>query len=253
MTLTNPRPIVETAGDYYQSLSYISHSSKSAGLIDRIYLIIRHFTIKWKYRLVNPHLNNKSLLDVGCGTGNFVAYCKSQGIDVAGVEPSAEARAKASENRISVYESLNQLPDIKYEVITLWHVLEHIYALDETIQKLKSKLSESGTIFIAVPNFESEDAKHYKSLWAGFDVPRHVWHFSKKIMEKLLEKHELKVVNEVPMKLDSYYVSLLSEKNGADGKLSIPSLIRALVNGFRSNRKGKQEMNYSSIIYMIQR
>ncbi len=250
MTITNPHPTIDSAGAYYQSSEYISHSSKSSGLIDHIYLIIRHFTIKWKFRLVKPHIKNNKLLDIGCGTGNFAGYCKAQGVDVYGIEPSSEARNKTMEKSIKVFKSLDELPDVKFNVITLWHVLEHIHSLQDTLAKIKNLLADNGTIFIAVPNLESEDAEHYKEFWAGFDVPRHVWHFSKKSMQQLLIGSGLKPFHKEPMKLDAFYVSLLSEKYKANGKLSIVSAIKAVFFGFKSNWKAKSKLNYSSIIYM---
>ena len=253
MTLTNPRPAMDEAGGYYQSSQYISHSSKSSSLIDRIYLIIRYFTIIWKYRLVKPYLQNNTLLDIGCGTGNFAGYCKTHQIDAYGIEPSSEARTKTTEQRIKVFEALEELPDVKFSVITLWHVLEHIYSLHDTLAKIKNLLADNGIIFIAVPNLESEDAKHYKEFWAGYDVPRHVWHFSKNSMEDLLLKSGLKLVHKEPLKLDAYYVSMLSEKYKAQGKLSIVNSMKAVFYAIKSNWKAKSKLNYSSIIYMAQK
>ena len=251
MVLTNPRPRQENAGAYYQSPNYISHSNLATGLITCIYLIIRTFTLRWKYNLIQPYLKENLLLDVGAGTGNFLRFCKQSGVNIYGVEPSAEAREKI--RGILIVESIDKLPDIKFNVITLWHVLEHIYDLAETIEKLKAKLSDSGIIFIAVPNWQSADSSHYKEMWAAYDVPRHVWHFSQTSMKSLLKHAGLNVKKIVPMRLDAYYVSLLSEKNHANGKLSILNAIKALANGYRSNLKAKSNMNYSSLIYLVQK
>ena len=148
MVMTNPRPGQQSANTYYQSNSYISHTSVAHGLLDSIYLLIRHLTYSWKYSLIKPYLNPALLLDVGCGTGHFLSFCKKQGTEVYGVEPSADARAKTT--AINVVESLEKLPDIKFNVITLWHVLEHIYDLESTLEKLKALLDDHGIIFIAV-------------------------------------------------------------------------------------------------------
>ena len=252
MVLTNPRPSADHAADYYQSSEYISHSSKSSGLIDYIYLIIRRFTMKWKLKLVRPYLNTRTLLDIGCGTGTFAGYCKENDITTYGVEPSPHARSKA-EKKINVFESLEKLPDVKFSVITLWHVIEHIYDLSKTLAEIKNHLADNGIIFIAVPNLESLDARHYKEYWAAYDVPRHVWHFSKKSMEELLLKSGFKVIQKVPMKLDSYYVSLLSEKYKTGGKLLFTNAFKAILIGIKSNWTARKTMNYSSIIYLVQR
>ncbi len=250
-TITNPRPPEAQAGKYYQSDSYISHTSAAAGIMDYIYLIMRKFTLIWKYNLIKHQLSTKTLLDMGCGTGNFLNYCVKSGVDAYGVEPSLDAQAIARNKHI--VQSLDDLPDSKFNVITLWHVLEHIYNLEGILSQLKTRLAENGTIFIAVPNRESFDADHYKELWAGYDVPRHVWHFSKKDMIALMEKEGLKVKEIIPMKLDAFYVSMLSEKNSNNGKLPLTSTIRAILNALKSNRKAKTEMNYSSLIYLIQK
>ena len=253
MVFTNPRPTADHAGDYYQSAQYISHSSKSSGLIDYIYLIIRHFTIKWKLNLVQPYLKTRILLDIGCGTGNFAGYCQQNNIDTYGVEPSLEARTKAKEQNIKVFESLEKLPDVKFNVITLWHAIEHIYDLPKALSEIRNHLADNGIIFIAVPNYESADASHYKEYWAGYDVPRHVWHFSKKSMAALLSKSGLRIISRIPMKLDSFYVSLLSEKYKGNGNLSITGTLKAISTGIKSNWKARKAMNYSSIIYLVQR
>jgi 2-polyprenyl-3-methyl-5-hydroxy-6-metoxy-1,4-benzoquinol methylase len=251
MTLTNPRPKENEAGKYYQSTSYISHTAAAAGLMDYIYLIVRGFTLKSKYKLIKPHLHNNLLLDVGCGTGHFLNYCSSNSVSAFGVEPSKAARDAAHNEH--VFTSISEMPSKKFSVITLWHVLEHIYNLEGTICQLKSIMAENGTIFIAVPNLQSFDASKYQELWAAYDVPRHVWHFSKKDMITLIEKQGLKVKQIFPMKLDVFYVSLLSEKYSSNGKLSFVSIAKAIVTGIRSNIKARKETNYSSLIYLIQK
>ncbi len=251
MVMTNPRPDQHTADTYYQSKSYISHTSTATGLYDYIYLIIRQLTLRWKYSLIKHYVNAGQILDVGSGTGHFLSFCKKQGTEVCGVEPSPDARAKTS--AIQVVESLEKLPDIKFNVITLWHVLEHIYDLQSTLEKLKALLNDHGIIFIAVPNWQSFDATHYKEKWAAYDVPRHVWHFSKDNMETLIKNSGLRLKKIIPMKLDSYYVSLLSEKNRANGQMSPSIALKGFMRGYQSNLKATTSMNYSSLIYLVQK
>lgn len=253
LVLTNPRPAQETAGIYYQATNYISHTSAASGIIDYIYLIFRMLTLRWKLRLIQPYLQGNLLLDVGCGTGHFLKHCKHAGVEIYGVEPSPEARVIATRHNLTVVERLEKLPDIKFNVITLWHVLEHIYDLKGTIQELKNRLTENGIIFIAVPNWQSFDSTYYKDQWAGYDVPRHVWHFSKTTMALLLKNAGLRIKKIIPMKLDAYYVSLLSEKYAQNGNLSLVHTLHAITLGYRSNRKGRREMNYSSLIYLVQK
>ena len=248
MVLTNPRPNSKDASFYYKSTNYISHTSSAKGWLDHIYLIFRRLTLRWKHSLIKPYLQQNLLLDVGSGTGQFLAYCKEQGVNVYGVEPSESARSHSQ--GITITETIDALPDIKFDVITLWHVLEHVYELQSILSKLKARLSDNGIIFIAVPNWQSYDATHYKEMWAAYDVPRHIWHFSKESMNKLLANNGLKLKGIIPMKLDAYYVSLLSEKNIGHGKLSPTNVLRGVTQGFRSNLKGARNMNHSSLIYL---
>lgn len=252
MVVTSPRPTSSEAVRYYESNEYISHTARSKGLIDSIYLIIRYFTLNWKYSLVKPFLKGQPLLDFGCGTGSFLGVCERRGTKVYGIEPSSEARKQIG-GTVSVSDSLESLPAIKFDVITLWHVLEHIYPLLDTLEDLKTRLTQNGTIFIAVPNCESDDALQYGEYWAAYDVPRHIWHFSKQTMSALIQKSGLRIKAILPMKLDAYYISLLSEKNKSGGKLGLFRAVRAIGKGFRSNLRAKEKLNYSSLIYIVEK
>ena len=249
--VTSPRPDEAMLPGYYQSKKYISHTDSSSGLVDKVYQIARTFTVKWKYNIIRKHSSVKpgSVLDFGCGTGSFLKYCQNKGLKTAGVEPSNIAREKAEQ--ILGQPIVPELPQIreKFDAITLWHVLEHVYHLDVTLSTLKERLNENGTIFIAVPNLKSIDAHHYGEDWAAFDVQRHLWHFSKETMERLLNNHNLKLREVLPMRLDAFYVSLLSEKykNGHKGVSNLSHAIRV---GLKSNNMAKITGEYSSLIYI---
>lgn len=249
--LTNPRPDQASIGRYYLSEKYISHTGSRKTFFDRIYTLVRERALIAKYNLVSRYCPSGKILDYGCGTGEFLHTFQKKNWTIAGVEPSEIASAKATQLLGQVpAKSLEEVSSEKFDVITLWHVLEHVHALDETIASLKSKLNTGGTIFIAVPNRESYDATHYEKYWAGYDVPRHLWHFSKENMNQLLKNCGLKIAAIEPMKFDSYYVSLLSEgyKNP-----SSPSWLRwtkALRTGLASNRKAGKSINYSSLIFI---
>jgi len=254
-TLTSPRPTDEVIGSYYLSNDYISHSNKATSIIDHLYLLARKFTLRWKINLLtkNSEGSRKRILDYGSGTGAFLQYCTSQGWAASGVEPSENARSFCQKNnQLSVYQSINEIEEDKFNAITLWHVLEHIPDLDCILQQLKSKLSSTGTLFIAVPNHTSWDGRHYKEYWAGYDVPRHLWHFSRENMDKLLNKNGLTVTKVIPMKLDAYYISLLSEKYKRK-KSTIFGMIVAFINGTRSNWQAARTGEYSSLIYIVKR
>jgi 2-polyprenyl-3-methyl-5-hydroxy-6-metoxy-1,4-benzoquinol methylase len=249
--ITSPRPEEKTLGSYYESPEYISHSGKSSGAIGWIYNIVRYFSLRWKKNIISQFSQTGSILDFGCGSGEFLNVLQKANWNIAGVEPSELARKKALVLTGNIiYSSLNEIQGKEFDSITAWHVIEHVPAPLQTIQQLKSHLKKSGTIFIAVPNYQSPDAKRYKNHWAGFDVPRHLWHFSKQSMHTLLEKSGLEVIKIIPMRLDAYYVSLLSEKYKAENKLSPIHYIKGAVAGLASNLRARIEKNHSSLIYI---
>ncbi len=251
--ITTPRPDTNRLSEYYQSEEYISHSGKSSGGIGFLYKIARSFSLNWKKKIIQKHKITGNILDFGCGTGEFLNTMQGAGWEVTGVEPSDSARLK-SEILLAqkTYHSLDGFPERKFDVITTWHVLEHVPDLIETILKLKSLLKKDGTIFIAVPNYQCHDATFYKELWAGYDVPRHLWHFSKRSMSLLLESIGLKLVDTIPMKLDAYYVSMLSEKYRTKNQLPLTCLLKGFASGLKSNLKARRETNHSSLIYIAE-
>ncbi|HEY3429958.1 MAG TPA: class I SAM-dependent methyltransferase, partial [Cyclobacteriaceae bacterium] len=251
LAITSPRPDIDKLGRYYQSDEYISHSGKSPGGIGFLYKIARSFSLNWKKKTIHQHKTNGSVLDFGCGTGEFLSSMGQSGWEVAGVEPSPAARLKAEGlTRQKVYSALENIPQKKFDVITAWHVIEHVPNLIETSRQLTGLLKKDGIIFIAVPNYQSPDADSYQNHWAGFDVPRHLWHFSKSSMTTLLQSAGLKLIDIIPMKLDAYYVSMLSEKYRNTNKIGLGTLFRGFISGLQSNVKARKNLNHSSLIYV---
>lgn len=248
---TNPRPAEHEIGKYYQSEEYISHSNTSKGIVNRLYQMVRKHTLKKKLKLVNSLSKKGAILDIGCGTGNFLDTCKQDGWSATGIEPDPKARQFAKENYgLDVREeaALSNLPSSSYEIITMWHVLEHVHRLNERVEELKRLLKPGGTIIIAVPNSSSKDAEMYGPYWAAWDVPRHLYHFTPKDIETLFHNHGLRVQKVLPMPFDSYYVSMLSEKY----RTGSPKLIRAAISGLRSNMAASSTgKTYSSQVYII--
>lgn len=216
-----------------------------------LYQTVRNFTNKSKAKLVQRLSKGKSILDIGCATGEFLIACKQKGFIVYGVEPNEKAREVALENHKLVINDLSFLDECEsnsFDVITMWHVLEHVHEINKRMQQVYRLLREDGTAIIALPNYESYDAAHYKENWAAYDVPRHLFHFNKTSFETLAKKNGFQLREILPMKFDSYYVSLLSEKY-LNGK---GSLVKATFRGFLSNLKARQNNNqYSSLIYII--
>lgn len=252
---TSPRPDQKSISDYYKSTQYISHINKPNNLIDFIYLKARSYTLRWKHKIITSKNNEIGhLLDYGCGTGEFLAHMSSKNWKVSGVEPADQAREKAKKltnnSNAVITEDVKDLVGEKFDVITMWHVLEHVPQPGVLLTQLKSMLKSTGQLIIAVPNKESFDAEYYNQYWAGYDVPRHFWHFTKSTIQQLLSSQDLHVDEIIPMKLDAYYVSLLSEKYKNPKGRNIMSFIKAIKTGFLSNSKSKKTLNYSSLIYI---
>ncbi|MEO9965836.1 MAG: class I SAM-dependent methyltransferase [Reichenbachiella sp.] len=252
LLLTSPRPDVQSIGAFYKSEDYISHTNQANSLINRVYKIARNYTLRNKFQLINRLASKKSLLDFGSGTGHFLNYVQAKNNwKTIGVEPDEMARTIAiSDHDLNVVESLEDLPDKKFGVITLWHVLEHIHDLNKTIQTLRKHLSKEGKLVLALPNHLSLDEQIYKQYWAAYDVPRHLFHFNQLTINQLMQYNNFSLVETKPMKLDSYYVSMLSEKHKY-GKINY---FRSIVNGWKSNNWArKNDNNYSSLIYIFKK
>lgn len=248
---TNPRPDRISIIKYYKSDVYVSHSNKSNSPINVVYRIIRKYTLYQKLRMINRFATQGRLLDYGCGTGHLISYAQSKGWNVTGIEPDPNAR-KIAANSISkdrLFNSIDELEDEKFNVITLFHVLEHIHDLNQTVSKILESLSDQGILIIAVPNHKSYDADKYKADWAAYDLPRHLYHFDSNSISKLSQKNGLKVVAQLPMYFDSYYVSMLSEQN-RNNKL-YP--LNGIYSGLISNLKANKNKEYSSLIYVLQK
>lgn len=248
MLITFPQP--EQLQKYYKTETYISHQNNRKTLIQKIYHYIKLYTIKKKIQLIENHTNGeKTLLDIGTGTGDFLKAAQNKDWVCYGVEPNIDASQKASAKNLTIVNSLNKLTEKKFQVITLWHVLEHLPNLEEQISIINTLLNTHGTLILAVPNFKSFDAKYYGKYWAAYDTPRHLWHFSQKSISKLFNAHGLYVKQTLPMYFDSIYVSLLSEKY----KTGKNNYTKALYQGLRSNIKARKTGEYSSLIYVLQK
>lgn len=254
LLVTFPRPSEKDLPAYYESDAYISHTDSTKSLMDKVYQMIKSYSMKRKLKLINSSSSQKGkILDVGCGTGDFLEVCQADEWKVTGIEPSLKATALA-ENKIAPKGRLfNDISEIKkeeydsFDVITMWHVLEHVPNLLEYIDLLKKLLKKDGCLIIAVPNYKSYDAEFYKEFWAAYDVPRHLWHFSQKSIHRIFSAKNFEVVKTDPLIFDSFYVSLLSEKY----KYGSSNMIRAFKTGLMSNLKARGTGNYSSLIYLI--
>jgi 2-polyprenyl-3-methyl-5-hydroxy-6-metoxy-1,4-benzoquinol methylase len=255
LRFTQNIPDQENIGKYYQSENYISHSDITKGFINNLYHKVRKRTLLQKKNLIEKTTGKKAgnILDVGAGTGAFLSTMKNANWNCTGIEPDNSAREKALElYGMNLLEAgkIYSLPAESFDVITLWHVLEHVHELHKYAEQLKNLLSTDGKLFVAVPNYTSGDEKIYGEFWAAYDVPRHLYHFSPKAMEILLNAHGLKLEKMKPMWYDSVYVSMLSEKY----KTGDSHPVKAFLNGMLSNLEAvSDEKKCSSLIYIASR
>jgi 2-polyprenyl-3-methyl-5-hydroxy-6-metoxy-1,4-benzoquinol methylase len=247
----SPRPDTAVIGKYYQSDEYISHDAGHTDLLSSVYKLARVISISNKYKIVRKFASGGKLLDIGCGTGEFLKYCQAKGFEVLGVEPSDKARSFAqSKNMVHVFDQLESLSesDGTFNCITMWHVLEHIHNLNDLILNVSKRLRPDGVFVVAVPNSNSWDARYYKKYWAAYDVPRHLYHFTKETLQQLASKHGFEILKIYPQNLDAYYVSMLSEKY----KSGQTNYVRSLLHGFWSNWYAKKPgIGHSSQVFLL--
>ena len=252
---TQDVPDADGIAPYYKAEAYVSHTDSKRGFINRAYHMVRNRTLQSKKELLQSEcaLQKGSVLDVGSGTGAFLSTMKQAGWKALGLEPDADARRKALELYGVALLPSHEIYTLseKFDAVTLWHVLEHVHDLQGYVAQLHKLLSNKGKLFIAVPNYTSNDAENYGEFWAAYDVPRHLYHFSPKSMQQLFTQNGFKLSKMLPMVFDSYYVSMLSEKYKKGGS---QNLIAAMVSGYRSNKKAAKSVERSSsVIYVFEK
>ncbi len=253
LRFTQHVPGATVIGSYYQSVNYVSHSDNSKGLINRLYHLVRNYTLTGKRKLLQKVTGKGtgSLLDVGAGTGAFVNTMKLAGWKVTGLEPDETARQNANTKyglTLNPPDNLFTLELAQFDAITMWHVLEHVHDLHAYLEQFHQILKPGGRLLIAVPNYTSHDAKAYKGFWAAYDVPRHLYHFSPKSMEQLGNRKGFVLADTKPMWFDSFYVAMLSEQYRNESG----NLIGAAWNGLLSNLKAlRNKKKCSSVIYIF--
>ena len=248
---TFPQPKTNQLSEYYKTEDYISHTDAKRNWFEKAYHLVRRFSLKQKLKLINGFkTETKTLLDVGCGTGDFLKTAKDNNWIVSGIEPNAEARIIANQktdNSVFDIHQLNNFETNSFDVITLWHVLEHLPDLEHQISILKKLLKPNGRLVVAVPNYKSFDASYYNQFWAAYDVPRHLWHFDQNSISKLFASIDMEIEQIKPMLFDAFYVSLLSEQYKSGRK----NIFKGFYNGLRSNLNASRTKEYSSLIYVL--
>lgn len=244
-------PIPENLDRYYESTEYISHHQDSGSLKEKLYKFLQGFNLNYKKKILSNSIKNDStVLDYGCGAGEFLKHIESE-FKTFGFEPNSSARNAAAKKLSSttLLSDLNQIENNSLDAITLWHVFEHIENQEDILNLFHNKLKTNGLLVIAVPNPTSDDAKRYKEFWAAYDVPRHVYHFSKKGMENLMNNNSWIIKKIKPLLLDSFYISMLSEKYKKSSLFWLKGLIFGSISNFKASKTGE----FSSLIYIIEK
>ncbi|HKL03719.1 MAG TPA: class I SAM-dependent methyltransferase [Cryomorphaceae bacterium] len=246
---TNPRPKNEKLPEYYNSSEYVSHGGSSKGIFKSIYHLVQSINFRIKYRSIPSDVPHGTWADYGAGTGGFVKYVKDRGQEIKGFEPESAARQNAAQSGITINPTEEFLTNSEqYACITMWHVLEHISNLNEVLQALYDKLLPGGILAIAVPNYKSFDAKWYRTNWAAFDVPRHLWHFSEKDVIALCANHHFQFRYKKALPFDAFYISMLSE--GYRNKSKIKGVAIGAISNFYAKFSAYP---YSSQTYIFQK
>jgi 2-polyprenyl-3-methyl-5-hydroxy-6-metoxy-1,4-benzoquinol methylase len=245
---TLPRP--KNLAPYYRSEAYISHTDRRTTFFEKLYQGFKAFNLRGKIKLLKRlHSAPGKLLDFGSGTGDFLLAAQKAGWSVIGVEPDEGARSRSLKKGIRALARVEGLPEPSFDIITLWHVLEHLPDPGEIIASLGERLVNNEYLIIAVPNYKSFDARHYGSFWAAYDTPRHLWHFTAEAMEALLESKGFHLEEKRPMWLDAFYVSWLSEKYKRNPIAPIPAFLVACCSNMLAVFSGES----SSRIYVFRK
>lgn len=254
-------PIPENLEKYYESKDYISHHQDNKNVKEIIYKFLQKFNLKYKKKILQKAVNHKqyshkqkkttAVLDYGCGAGEFIKFIAEDDYITFGYEPNENARnfARQKNNKTKFISNLDEIKNGSLDIITLWHVFEHIENQGEILSKFYQKLKPHGKLIIAVPNHTSYDGQKYKEFWAAYDVPRHIYHFSKKGMLQLMNNKKWKVEKIAPLLLDAFYISMLSEKY----KRNSLFWLFGTINGAISNLKAQKTGEFSSLIYFIKK
>ena len=249
---TMPRPDEEKIGNYYKSEEYYSHQENKKGFIPKIYESVKKTNLKHKYKIATEGLKVGKLLDIGCGVGDFLHTVETHGWECIGVEPSEEAKEIARQRtkaQIIKSKELENIPEQTFDIITMWHVLEHVDNLKWQVEQLQRLIKPTGRIVIALPNYKSYDGQYYKEKWAAYDVPRHLNHFNRNTIAKIFKTKGLSLTKTDKLKWDAYYISYMSEQY----KLHQLPLFRGAYRGWLSNMKARRSGEWSSLVYIFEK
>ena len=218
LVLTSPRPCSSAICEYY-SEEYKPHSNahSDSSLLIKIF---RKISYSWKARLVKRVANeNVNMLDMGGGDGALAFYIKNKISNVHVYEKDIDCihhinsiiMEEGIGNMFSTadYESLK---DGYYNIVTLFHSLEHIHDIDKLFLNINRITKKNAKMIIAVPNITAAEIDFLTNKWAAWDVPRHLYHFNFKTLSKLLNKNGWEVVGSRSMFQDTFFNIYMSLK-----------------------------------------
>ena len=252
LLFTEPRPSKDKIGEYYKSEEYYSHQENKHGFIPKVYESVKSINLKHKYKIATKGIKAGKILDIGCGVGDFLNTMEKHDWECTGVEPSEEAKTIARKRiKANLYapEEINQMPNASFDMITMWHVLEHVDDLKWQVEQSTRLIKPNGRIVIAVPNYKSYDAEYYKELWAAYDVPRHLNHFNKKSLSNIFKTNGLNLLKTDKLIWDAYYISFMSEQYRHH---KLP-LLKGAFRGLISNCKARRSGEWSSLVYVFEK
>ena len=248
-------PPENEAGRYYESDDYISHTNSERTLFDKTYQLVRKIMLRRKVSLVRKvtGLQQGRILDIGSGTGHFLAGMKNEGWETMGIEINEKTRKYANSKfdlDTQRPENISELSDSLFDCITLWHVLEHFYEPFRQMEETWRLLKPGGKLIIALPNCMSYDARHYGADWAALDVPRHLWHFGPSTFRLFAQKTGFSIEKIRMLPFDVFYISILSEKHKGSRLSSLTAIIKGIC--FSALSLFRKE-NSSSLVYILRK
>ena len=203
----NPRPTIEEISKYYKNSNYDPHKKNKKTFKDILYRFVQKLAISIKSNRIKKHISSGNLLDIGGGMGEFSEYMNNNGFSV-----TLQDNHSNYSGNLEFYNDIFKI-NSKFNIITMWHVLEHIHDLKQLFKFVNNKLEKNGVFVLAVPNHNAVERNFYKKNWAPYDAPRHLYHFDEFSLSKILKLNNFKIVNSYSLIQDSFYNILLSIKN----------------------------------------
>ena len=233
----NPRPGPDDMARYYPS-DYIAYYNAIEDEPSFLRRLDRRYGLHKRCREVIRRAGGPGrLLDVGCATGVFLEGMRQRGWTVAGVELNAEA-ARYARERSGLEVFVGELeeagyPDASFDVVTLWDVLEHVRDPRETLEEIARILRAGGLLVLSLPNPDCLEARLFGPYWAGWDVPRHLYIFSRSVLEQLLAETGFQI-QEVSSFTGRYHAFVLSTQLWLAERLANQRWQRLILGAMRS-------------------